>query len=352
MHDKKSICFLGNFSAGGTESATFLLANELCEEYQIGVVNSRKGYKPFFPLDSKINYSCLEGKSIISKNFEFFRFLRKNGVDVVISVEAMHGVLSLFSTKLAGRKHIIWEHANYFQNQGVSWIQTMRRLDLNVADAYVVLTKRDRKNFQEHFRIKKPLTQVYNIAQTSSRNVEYDANSKTIVSAGHLRPIKNFQIIPDVARIVFERRPDWKWKIYGSGFEEEAIREKISRFGLENHVLLCGRTKDMDSAYREAAIYVMTSRQEGLPMVLLEAKARKLPIVSFDIETGPDEIIRNGINGYLVPPYDVEIMAERIGDLISDSTKRLAFSDAASLDLELFDAKRIAAQWRELIESL
>ncbi len=354
MCSKKRLCFLGNFSAGGTESATFLLANELCEEYSVSVVNSRRDYKPFFQLDSKIRYSCLRGKSIIGKNVEFFRFLHKNQIDVVVSIEAMHGVLSLFSTRLAGRKHIVWEHANYFQNQGVSWIQTMRRLDLNVADAYVVLSKRDRKNFQEHFRIKKPLVQIYNVAPKSSslQDAEYDATSKTIISAGHLRPIKNFQIVPDVARIVFKKYPDWSWKIYGSGFDEEAIRRKISSFGLENNVLLCGRTKDMDSAYRVAAIYVMTSLQEGLPMVLLEAKARKLPLVSFDIETGPNEIIRDGVNGYLVPPYDVNLMAARILDLISDSEKRRAFSNAASLDLELFDAKRIAAQWRKLIESL
>ena len=87
-------------------------------------------------------------------------------------------------------------------------------------------------------------------------------------------------------------------------------------------------------------------------MVLLEAKANGLPLVSFDIETGPDEIIRDGVNGFLIPPYDTEIMAERICQLIENNDLRKRFSDNAKLDLEKFSSDRIIEQWNDLIKDV
>ena len=102
----------------------------------------------------------------------------------------------------------------------------------------------------------------------------------------------------------------------------------------------------MEAAYQEASMYVMTSLQEGLPMVLLEAKSNKLPLVSFDIETGPDEIIQDGVNGYLIQPYDTEI---KICRLIENNALRKKFSNNVILDLEKFSHKKILKQWNDLI---
>lgn len=323
----KRICFCGHFTAGGTEKATFLLANELKDNFEVHLINTCDN-APTFYLKPDLKMDYLSGKKMRDRIKLLTRYIKQNKIDILISVEAMTGIIALPAAKLAGCKLIIWEHANYYQTQGSRYIQKIRQLELYLSDAYVVLTKRDYNNFNEHFKIKCKLTTIYNVAEISKSCDEYDAESKIILSAGHLREIKNFMIIPDIGKIVFEKHPDWKWHIYGSSVTDygDRLQKKIQEYGLSNNIILCGRSDDMDKAYNSAAMYVMTSKMEGLPMVILEAKSHNLPVISFDIETGPDEMIENGVNGYLIEPYDIEKMAERICELIEDKKQEKFFN--------------------------
>lgn len=347
-----NICFIGHFTAGGTESATFLVANGLCHEHKVFVLNTCSR-EPSFELKKEITFDNLKEGSILKRILLLAKYIKKNKIEILITVESMTGIFSIIASRLARCKHIVWEHANYYQNQGSRWIQKIRQIELRSADAYVVLTKRDKNNFIKHFRIKARLEQIYNIAKQQGDHL-YNINSKIIVSVGHLRKIKNFIVIPDIAKIVFSKHPDWKWKIYGDTKGEEyfEIKEKVDTYNLQNHVIFCGRCNDMEAAYQEASMYVMTSLQEGLPMVLLEAKSNKLPMISFDIETGPDEIIQDGVNGYLVQAYNAKIMAERICKLIENNKIRNQFSDNARIDLEEFSFDKIIKQWSDLIKAL
>lgn len=346
-----NICFLGHYTAGGTERATFLVANELNKKHKVFVINTCEK-KPYFKLDG-ITMDYLQGGSMFNRIVFLTKYLKKNEIDVLITVESLTGIISILAAKFAHCKHIVWEHANYYQNQGSKHIQKIRQLELKNADAYVVLTERDKENFENHFKIKTKLTHIYNITDERKSN-EYNINSKIIISAGHIRKIKNFIIIPDIAKFVFEKHPDWCWKIYGgeNGEQYLELKQKIKNYGLEKNVLLCGRCNNMDKAYQEASMYVMTSLQEGLPMVLLEAKSNGLPLISFDIETGPSEIIKDGINGYLVQSYDVEIMAAKINELIENPKLRKFMSDSSSVDLQKFDKKAVVDSWINLIEEL
>ena len=85
-------------------------------------------------------------------------------------------------------------------------------------------------------------------------------------------------------------------------------------------------------------------------MVLLEAKSYGLPLVSFDIMTGPGEIIRDGVNGYLVPPGDTAALAEKICRLIENEELRRDFSENSQVDIERFDSVEIIEQWEKLIQ--
>jgi len=87
-------------------------------------------------------------------------------------------------------------------------------------------------------------------------------------------------------------------------------------------------------------------------MVLLEGKAKNLPLVSFDIDSGPSDIIRDGVDGFLVPPFDTQAMADKICLLIEDVELRKRFSANARGNLDKFSKDRIMKQWVELIESM
>ena len=96
----------------------------------------------------------------------------------------------------------------------------------------------------------------------------------------------------------------------------------------------------------------MTSRSEGLPMVLLEAKLMKLPNVSYDILTGPSEIILNGVNGYLVEPENVNAFAESLARLMESERLREEFSANAWDNIGKFDSAEITKKWIRLLDSL
>ncbi len=345
-----NVCFYGGFTSGGTERATFLVANGLKKRgFNVFIINAKKN-QPTFYLDN-INMDYLKsGKSIVKRIFGLKRYLKEKQIDVLVTVEAMGGIVSLPAVKMAKCKHIIWEHANYYQNQGSKYIQKIRQIELRSADAYVVLTKRDLSNFKNHFKIKTRLEQIYNIAEKRDDAV-YNTESRTILSVGHIHKIKNFIVIPEIGKKVFAKHPDWCWKIFGraAGEEYEKIKSKVAEYGLEGNITFEGRTKDMPSVYAQSALYVMTSLQEGFPMVLLEAKMNKLPLVSFNIETGPDEIVESGTNGFLIEPYNIEKMADAITELIENEKLRADFSNASHLGLEQFEEGLIVDKWGNLL---
>ena len=115
---------------------------------------------------------------------------------------------------------------------------------------------------------------------------------------------------------------------------------------------LLGNVKNIDEYYKTSSIFVMTSRFEGLPMTLLEAKYYKLPIVSYDIKTGPRECIEHGINGYLVEDGNAKDMAEKIEKLIVDDDMRTSFSVKALMNVEKFSLEKIIYKWNKLIDEV
>ena len=354
------ICFVGGFTSGGTERITYLLGNELSAKYKdlsISILNM-SCCKPVFPLSSELLYSELESKyrnGIISRIRGIRHFIKCNKIDILISIEAMMGIFTIPATMGLRCKNICWDHANFYQTQGSRWIQCIRRLWLMYADAYILLTKRDLMNYKRFFKPKCRLIHIYNpIKLISGSSQNYDINSRIIVSAGHIYHIKNFEIIPDIVKAIGDNFEGWQWHIYGSGSheDEQKLRNKIESYGLSQKIILMGRAYDMDKVYDKAAIYALTSLQEGLPTVLLEAQLHGLPCVSFDIETGPDEIIHNNCDGYLVEPYDVVKYAKVLRNLILNDDLRMQYSIMARNSIKRFNIDEVINTWHGLINNI
>jgi glycosyltransferase involved in cell wall biosynthesis len=96
----------------------------------------------------------------------------------------------------------------------------------------------------------------------------------------------------------------------------------------------------------------MSSRQEGFPMVLLEAMGVGLPAVSVDCRTGPREIITEGVDGYVVPERDTQALASAMSELMSDAAKRRAFGIAALEAAARYDAGALAERWEAVLDEL
>lgn len=333
--------------AGGTERMTAILANALSRNHSVSIFDLHGTGTSFFELEDAVSYQTLPQKHPRSA---IRSMLRKSGADIIINVDPGMAIYGIPASMGMNTKVITWEHSNFYNNWGSRWFPYIRRFAAQFSDAVVVLTKQDKQNYEEAIAHCHRIVVIGNPVEPYETS--YETESKILLSAGHLSPIKRFSLIPDIGKFVFARHPDWQWHIYGEGPERTLIEKKICQYGLEKNIILAGLAKSMDKAYRTAAVYVMTSEMEGLPMVLLEAKSYRLPIVSFDIMTGPAEIVRDSVNGYLVESGSIAAMAERICKLIEQPSLRRQFSDATVLDMEKFEKRGIIEQWEKLFSDL
>ena len=149
-----------------------------------------------------------------------------------------------------------------------------------------------------------------------------------------------------------EEIKDWTLKIVGDGEWHDKLAEQAAELGIADRVNLCYATKDIVEEYRNASILVLSSRYEGFGMVLLEAQSAGLPTISFDCKCGPSEIILDNINGYLVPVGDIDILADRIADLIKNEDKRNRMGKQSYIDSNNFSEELIMAKWECLFADL
>lgn len=352
---KKRICFLeGDMSRkGGTERMTALLSGKLSdngnEVYILSLKLERE--KIFFKIDNQVVHITISEKtSMIKKICEIHSFIKRKKIDCVINVDIGMGIYGIMASFGTPAKVITWEHANYFNNWGSKIFSHFRKFATKHSDILVVLTEKDKKNYQDNIRTKTPIYVISN--PVNRHDFVYDVHSKTILSAGLLLPIKGYEKAIQVARKVFDVCQDWKWIICGEGPERNHLEQLIKEYNLQEKMILKGTVQNMEEQYQRTAMFVMTSQMEGLPMVLLEAKSWGLPLVSFDIMTGPSDIIQDGINGYLIEEGNIDEMAERIVELIKDDSKRKAFSKESQRDMDKFEMKKITSQWNELVNSL
>lgn len=225
-----------------------------------------------------------------------------------------------------------------------------RKIAAKYADKIVVLTKKDMQMNIDKYRTRSKIVQIYNPIEEIELSDEYSLTSKKIVSCGRMQYQKGFDILVDVAEKVLKKHPDWEWHIYGDGMQKEMLENLIKEKGLEKNLKLMGRTNNMNALYKEYAMFVMTSRYEGFAMVNIEAHFAKLPIVSFNCNCGPDEIIQDGVNGYLIDCFDIDKMAEKINYLIENPDLRVEMSNNTSLDKEKLKMENIIKEWEKILE--
>ena len=340
---------------GGTERMTARLSSALSAHHTVHIISlHRQNAALFYPLANAVIHKTLPEQSTIGKIRAIRRYIRQNRVDTVINVDTGMGYIGICAAAGAGTnaRVITWEHSNFYNNWDSRIFPHLRRFAAKHSDVMVVLTARDKQNYESGIKHCVPVHVIPNPAPETAGDVSYHTTSKTVLSAGILGKIKRFDRIPEIGKTVFARHPDWNWLICGDGPERKALESAVREAGLENNIRFVGAVQNMAEYYRNAAVYVLTSDMEGLPMVLLEAKAHRLPLVSFDINTGPSDIIRDGVNGYLVPPYETDTMAEKLCALIENAELRKAFSDNAVMDMEKFKEERIVETWEKLIASL
>ena len=175
-----------------------------------------------------------------------------------------------------------------------------------------------------------------------------DAN--VLLAAGRLEPEKGFDLLLQAVSTLAEAYSDWHVVVLGEGGRRRSLESLIDRLDLRHRVSMPGLVGNIQAWYRRADLYVMSSRFEGFGNTLAEALACGTPAVSFDCVTGPGEILEHEISGLLVPPEDVDGLANALAQLMGDRELRERYAAAAERARTRFSVSVIARQWEALFE--
>ena len=358
------------YKRGGLERVVKLKTDALASKYKINLILMYKNGEPAYSLNNEIkiyylNYKYIQvRKCLINNIIKLKNIIRKNNIKLIIIEGRSVNFIPLLLRFFCKVKIVFVDHGSlkgYEVDKNTIKQKICNAIDQflikYLSDKIVTLTEREKQEYKKRFNIKdKKILTIHNpVDEKLLKNQnKYQINSKQIITVGRMDYAKGYEYLIKVAKVVLTKHPDWQWHIYGDGEEnyKNKIIDLIKQNKLENHIILQGNHSDIYDLYQNYSFYVMTSRYEGLPMVLLEAKAKKLPIVSFDINSGPSDIIRDGVDGFLIKSFDCGVMAEKICELIENPDLRQKLSDNAHGNLDKFSKDKIIKQWCDLIDSL
>ena len=288
------------------------------------------------------------------------RVLRLTKPDVLISFMTSTNILSVLACKALDLPCLVSEHTSTAHTPlrglwGLAFTYVYRH-----ADGIVALTDRTANWLRYRF----PRTPIHVIPnpvaiEESRDDAEQAANllrlfsgRHVVLGMGRLTPEKGFDLLIRAFAQVAPQHPDWSLVILGEGSERKNLEQQIDSLNLRERIHLLGLVQYPQIALRRSAVFVLSSRFEGMPMALLEAMACGLACASFDCCTGPAEIIVNETSGLLVTPGDVQELAKAMLRLIADPNLRARLGAAARYVLRDYGLNAVVQRWDALISTV
>lgn len=344
--------------------------------WEVAVVTTDQHQRPpFYPFPEKvrmtdlgINYSEDNEKGAWKKITGYLRKRKdhKRKLTALLLKEKPDIVVSLYPSESSfipdikdGSKKVLELHyCKFFRLQYgrrglLGWIDKLRtRQDEQIVrrfDKFVVLTNEDRGYWGNL-----PNIEVIPNAAMHVSDAYSDVMNKRVIAVGRLDYQKGFDRLIQAWQLVRHtgKFTDWKLDIFGQGEWREMLQQMIDKAELQNTVCLNRPTKQIGEEYVKSDMLVMSSNYEGFPMVMIEAMACGLPVVSFDYKCGPKDIIQTGINGLLVPNGDIQALADAMMKVMEDEAYRKMLSLNARKVVDTYSEQAVMSQWIRLFTSI
>lgn len=368
-------------ATGGIERIVTFKANyfaEHFENYDITIITSEQmGDKLSFALSSKVKhldidvpidrpYSQGRLKRYVAYPYRYYLFRKRLSktlnllrADIFIStmrrelnfindlkdgsikIGEFHVTRSTYGSEaIQSRNLIVKRIKTYLENRFVNNLSRLRKV--------VILTHEGSLEWPELHNIEV----IPNPISTLLVNKRSNCLEKKVIAVGRYTPQKGFDRLIPVWKKVAERHPDWILNIYGGGGLKRSYQQQIDELKLKENCFLKEPVKNIYNKYIESSIFVLSSRYDGLPLVLGEAMSYGVAPIAFSCPYGPKDMIEDGINGILVKNGDCEELANQICHLIENPQKRKEIAEQAYISSKKYDMENIAGRWEKLFETI
>ncbi|MER5385454.1 glycosyltransferase family 4 protein [Streptomyces sp. NPDC002688] len=366
------------YGIGGTIRTTLNLASALADHHEVTIVSMlRHRTKPRFTIDKRVTLLPLVDQrkdaadkadprsrqpaeafpSAEKRHSQYSRltdlraeeYLRTCDADVIIGTRpGINVYLARFAPREALR--IAQEHLTHDTHS--KRLRGQLAQHYRALDAVITTTEADATAYRTRMRL--PGVHIQAIANSVPEPdvPATDGGANVIAAAGRLVPSKRFDLLIEAFAKVAAERPDWALRIYGTGADKERLQELIDDRGLVGRATLMGATARIEAEFAQASIVASASDAESFGMTLVEAMRCGVPVVSTDCPLGPAEIVRDRVDGRLVPVGDSEALSAALLDLIDDEATRRRMGDAARAASRRFDPVPIARSYDDLFTDL
>jgi len=356
---KRQVVFLieSMQARAGTERVTASVASGLAERGLNIEILTLHGETSGFPLSPKVHLRTLgmEARDLRLRGdtVPLIRMLRKRWrqypPEILITVDTFLAAFAFPALLGLNTRRIAWEHFQYFTDLGMRSRRLARQMAARLGHDVITLTPQDAQQWQQALPgAGAQIRAIANPLPFAPFSVNpYAPDRRTVLALGRLDPQKGFDLLLEAWSLIENSSPGWTLRIVGSGVERQKLERQIEALGLER-CTLTPATPQVEQEYAQAGVFALSSRHEGLGMVLMESQAHGIPAVAFDCPHGPAELLEPG-GGLLVSPGQVQAFAEALQTLMSQPDLRTELSDKAFHASERYNADTILDEWTGLL---
>lgn len=357
---KKIIFVTGGLVSGGAERVLSTVSTGLSKRgYDVSII-SKQRIPPFYELAPSVkvlfpNQNIEYGnhlKKFLSRfrvYVDIYKTIKKEKPNVVIPFSTTTNGVTILICLLQGKVVIPSEHNNYKVGLNKFPIWFIKRILYKFANNLFVLTKRDADNFYGKF-LKNVSVMPNPLSLKPTKKLNFDNNEKIILAVGNVSRWyhKGFDNLLRIFHEVHSSLPNVKLQIIGGG-DPSYLINLSKQLGIENKIDFITEVKNIQDYYQKASMFVLTSRWEGLPMVLIEAMSQGLPCIAYDCFSGPSEVIENNVDGVLIDNQNISKFTANILALFNDKSKKLLLSNNAVKKSENYNLGIILDKWERVL---
>ncbi|TYZ24504.1 glycosyltransferase family 4 protein [Selenomonas ruminis] len=360
----RKICFFTHSmnNSGGVARVLANVANMFSDSGdEVSIIVMDSCGESFFRINTNIKILTLNNgicNSIVGQFigaiktvYELRKRIKQMQPDVVFAFWTSRAIIAIIAGYKLGIPIVACEHTAYCRARKDANI--IRYIVYRQAAAIVSLTNEDAVRYKKINPNTYVIPNEINDLEIRKHN---NSNEKVILSVGRWSREKGYDLLIEAWNIIANKYNGWKLKIVGDKEDLEFVEEvnaKIRNYKIGHTIEVKDATLDIMDEYDKADIFVLSSRWEGLPMVLLEAMSRGVASVSFDCPTGPRDIITNEYNGFLVNANNVKMLSEKIELLIQNNELRKKIGVRANKEIcEKYNREIIYAKWNEVLNQV